>query len=730
MAWYDTGTVTVTNGSTTVTGSGTDFLTGVQVGEAFYAPDDNLYEIASITSATQLLLADNYAGSTQSGQSYKIVPTQSLVADLSKDVTDLITDYAEVKDKAVDGKFDDGTVTDPAIRFYEDTDTGFYRAGANEIGVSVGGVSRATIDSTGLDVTGTVNADDSLIVDGGTGYASLELGGDSGAYIDLKSPFSDDYDSRILTEGSDLSFTCSTGSINLIADGGQKLATTSTGIDVTGTVTADGVVVGDTSASYSAVFITSSTTGESELRLGDTDTDAGSVSYTNSDDTMTFRAAAGARMSLDSTGIDVTGTVTADGLTIEPNDAQIQFNASAYKIKGGANYGDMRFEAPRFRFYESNGVALQIDNNDISFYEDTGTTAKFFWDASAESLGIGTSSPSSKLHLSTGSDSNLGNIDFTIGGSNASNARAAKISKNTSSPYELTIQSGNHSTSNSDLVFKESDTDETMRLSSGNVLVGTTNANNVSDGIRLKPDGYISAANTSGPVMYANRLSTDGSILSFLKDGSTVGSIGTNSGDLNINGGANHSGIRFQATGLYPLENGTTSSGEIDLGAAGSKFKNLYLSGGVYLGGTGSANKLDDYEEGTWTPSYVPTSGSFGSISYNLQNGRYIKIGQMVMVTCQIRINTFSLGTASGELSLTGLPFNAIAESSLASVPLNTQQNWLVAPTMGFVQGNSTTIRLTRMPSNGGTYAFSSVSNMMTGTSVNRLRFSAVYYTS
>ena len=41
-----------------------------------------------------------------------------------------------------------------------------------------------------------------------------------------------------------------------------------------------------------------------------------------------------------------------------------------------------------------------IDSNgDISFYEDTGTTPKFFWDASAESLGIGTSSPSAPLSV-------------------------------------------------------------------------------------------------------------------------------------------------------------------------------------------------------------------------------------------------------------------------------------------------------------------------------------------
>jgi hypothetical protein len=33
-----------------------------------------------------------------------------------------------------------------------------------------------------------------------------------------------------------------------------------------------------------------------------------------------------------------------------------------------------------------------------------------------------------------------------------------------------------------------------------------------------------------------------------------------------------------------------------------ARFKDLYLSGGVYLGGTVAANYLDDYEEGTWTP--------------------------------------------------------------------------------------------------------------------------------
>jgi hypothetical protein len=56
---------------------------------------------------------------------------------------------------------------------------------------------------------------------------------------------------------------------------------------------------------------------------------------------------------------------------------------------------------------------LRIDSEgDISFYEDTGTTPKFFWDASAESLGIGTSSPSTPLHIST-SDENVATFAST-----------------------------------------------------------------------------------------------------------------------------------------------------------------------------------------------------------------------------------------------------------------------------------------------------------------------------
>jgi hypothetical protein len=153
MAWYDTGTVNVTNGSVTVTGVGTNFIAGAQVGEGFYGSDDSLYEIQAIVSATSLTLADPYLGATQTGQTYKIVPTQSLVASLATQVSTLIADFQGVVDEAGEGKFNTGTAVSPGVTFTLDQDTGIFRPLANQLGFTTAGVQRALLTSTGLNST-------------------------------------------------------------------------------------------------------------------------------------------------------------------------------------------------------------------------------------------------------------------------------------------------------------------------------------------------------------------------------------------------------------------------------------------------------------------------------------------------------------------------------------------------------------------------------------------------
>jgi len=83
---------------------------------------------------------------------------------------------------------------------------------------------------------------------------------------------------------------------------------------------------------------------------------------------------------------------------------------------------------------------------------------------------------------------------------------------------------------------------------------------------------------------------------------------------------------------------------------------------GVYLGGTGSANKLDDYEEGTWTPTYGMT-GSAATITHLTQTGYYRKVGSTVWIWGRINTNGWSGG--SGNVVVNGLPFTASGASSL-----------------------------------------------------------------
>jgi len=77
-------------------------------------------------------------------------------------------------------------------------------------------------------------------------------------------------------------------------------------------------------------------------------------------------------------------------------------------------------------------------------------------------------------------------------------------------------------------------------------------------------------------------------------------------------------------------------------------------AGGLtFNGDTAAANALDDYEEGTWTPTVIGTS-SAGTVTYTQRIGEYTKIGNMVTVLLEAGWNS---GTGSGNLAITGLPF-------------------------------------------------------------------------
>ena len=170
-----------------------------------------------------------------------------------------------------------------------------------------------------------------------------------------------------------------------------------------------------------------------------------------------------------------------------------------------------------------------------------------------------------------------------------------------------------------------------------------------------KSGGTMSGALTvdaaAATVLTVDRATSFGNIIDVQKDGASVGAVGSPyGGELYIQGtGANSSGLLFTSgNSIQPRKNSAADDGNIDIGASGNKFKNLYLGGGIYLGGTGSANYLEDYEEGTWTPTI-----NAGALDGN-QVGTYTKVGRQV--TLQFYINVTTLGSSGSGVLVQNLP--------------------------------------------------------------------------
>ena len=125
---------------------------------------------------------------------------------------------------------------------------------------------------------------------------------------------------------------------------------------------------------------------------------------------------------------------------------------------------------------------------------------------------------------------------------------------------------------------------------------------------------------------------------------------GKNSGKVAIVDDASVGGdIAVTGTATFSSTNDMSIGGNLLLTTA---------SKGIYLGVTSAtaANLLDDYEEGTFTPSVG------GNATYNSQIGYYTKIGNSVTVICEIHINAIGTGSTN---TITGIPFAAVAEAPL-----------------------------------------------------------------
>ncbi len=150
-------------------------------------------------------------------------------------------------------------------------------------------------------------------------------------------------------------------------------------------------------------------------------------------------------------------------------------------------------------------------------------------------------------------------------------------------------------------------------------------------------------------------------------------------GNLNISGTSVTNGCRVQFTNAAASKVYQVGSGQLGVTNAGFAIRNVTDStfplviddnsnvsipngdltvasgNGVFLGGTAAGNKLDDYEEGTWTPTFKDSSSN--SASASTATGTYVKIGSVVHIQgTLIDINTSGL-TGGDSALLGGFPF-------------------------------------------------------------------------
>ena len=151
--------------------------------------------------------------------------------------------------------------------------------------------------------------------------------------------------------------------------------------------------------------------------------------------------------------------------------------ATSGRTKLGVNLGNT-YSAPTANLHVKGNAS-----DTTTFLVQNGAGSSILQANQNGNIGIGTTAPQEKLHISTGNDLNSGDISFLIGGTAGTNARTGRIIKNTSSSYEMTIRASDFATG-SDLLLNDT---------GGNVGIGTTSpaeALDVSGNVKVGGQAY------------------------------------------------------------------------------------------------------------------------------------------------------------------------------------------------------------------------------------------------
>jgi len=375
-----------------------------------------------------------------------------------------------------------------------------------------------------------------------------------------------------------------------------------------------------------------SANGASQIFFGDDESvNIGNIRYDHASNYMRFSTNSDEAMRIDSAGNVGIGTDSpARNLVVKGSIPHVSILANTNTQDCFLDFGDGDDD--------NRGRIVYANSSDsLAFYSNGSEAMRI---DSSGNVGIGTSSPTAGRLQVNGEKASQG-IHF-LAEDNSSGNTGGFWCGNSGTTFEADPA---NAIASSFMGFNV-DGSEAMRIdSSGNLLVGkaVTGTNNI--GTQLSGDGFASIVNTNNniPLYLENKAVGGNCRISFANDSHGGCSLGLNNG------------------GDFTL---------FDTTAATTRFivtddKILTATGGlagIELGGTGVANRLDDYEEGTWIPELADAS-SGGNTATGTANGWYTKVGNLVTIGIRLlNIDTTGM-TSSNDLFIRNLPFASSSTS-------------------------------------------------------------------
>ena len=572
---------------------------------------------ADINSALQAL-ASNNSGATEPSTMFSNMwwyDSSNNIMYIRNEDNDAWIKFAEL-DQANDKfvlsgtlQLDDGTVSAPALTFNSDTNMGIYRGGTDILKFVTAGTDAITIASNqSTTLAGNLNVSKvnaNTVLDGTTGYSLLKIKADSTLRIDFGTSADDDA-GRIQYDAPTNNFRFYTNNTRVvdIDNSGNLLVGTTDNTPYNNTTADDGVAI----------------SGSGWIATSRNNNASGLFNLTGDDgDIISFRKDGSAVGSIGTAsgflyaGHDDVGLIFRSNESIRPynpsttseRDAQIDLGVGAVRFKNLYLSGDIYLGDGHFIGDQTNDNLLIKSSGGENIEYNSGNGTHIFYNNGVEkfridnndNVGIGTSSPSYQLHVSR-FGSQFGTFETT---STTADVGINLVDGNSNS-YTMGFD---YSSGLLKLVRGTMSSTTGLSIdSSGNLLVGTTGGTlpesgttSAHVGVSLDASNYVASARYQNIAGYFNRIGNDGDIISFRKDGTTVGNIGNTSGQsyfyIANDGGC---GIAFGNANAFPA-NGTGSliDNAKDLGGGATRWDDVYATNGTIQ--TSDRNEKQDIEE-------------------------------------------------------------------------------------------------------------------------------------